>query len=83
MTLTGISILKSWPLVKLFNNNTSLLCIILEFIASLKTVTKVEILPYHNLGKFKWEELNVPYEFENVKVPTNDDVKKAKEILGI
>ena len=50
---------------------------------SLKTVTKVEILPYHNLGKFKWEELNVPYEFENVKVPTNDDVKKAKEILGI
>ena len=54
-----------------------------EFIASLKTVTKVEILPYHNLGKFKWEELNVPYEFENVKVPTNDEIKKAKEILGI
>lgn len=54
-----------------------------EFIATLKTVTKVEILPYHNLGKFKWEELNVQYEFENVKVPTNGDVKKAKEILGI
>ena len=24
-----------------------------EFIESLKTVTKVEILPYHNLGKIK------------------------------
>ena len=54
-----------------------------EFIESLKTVTKIEILPYHDLGKFKWEELNVPYEFENVKVPTNDEIKKAKEILGI
>ena len=52
-----------------------------EFIESLKTVTKIEILPYHDLGKFKWEELNVPY--ENVKVPTNDEIKKAKEILGI
>lgn len=54
-----------------------------EFINSLKTVKKVEILPYHNLGKFKWDNMNVPYEFENVKVPTNEEVKKAKEILGI
>ena len=46
-------------------------------------LSRLEILPYHNLGKFKWEELNVPYEFENVKVPTNDEIKKAKEILGI
>ena len=26
-----------------------------EFISSLKTVQKVEILPYHDYGKFKWE----------------------------
>lgn len=54
-----------------------------EFIKSLKTVKKVEILPYHNLGKFKWDNLNVQYEFENVKVPTNEEVKKVKKILGI
>ena len=54
-----------------------------EFIDSLETVTRVEILPYHNLGKFKWEEMNIPYEFENVRIPTNEDIRKAKEILGI
>ena len=54
-----------------------------EFINSLKTLKKVEILPYHNLGKFKWDNMNVQYEFENVKVPTNEEIKKAKEILGI
>ena len=33
------------------------LIILKEFIASLKTVNKVELMPYHNLGKFKWESL--------------------------
>lgn len=54
-----------------------------KFIASLKNVEKVEILPYHNLGKFKWEELKVPYELEDVKMPSNEEIARAKEILGI
>lgn len=28
-----------------------------EFLHSLKTVKKVELLPYHSLGKYKWESL--------------------------
>ena len=31
-----------------------------DFISTLKTVEKVEFLPYHNLGKFKWEKLRNP-----------------------
>lgn len=54
-----------------------------EFISSLKTVEKVEPLAYHELGKFKWEELGVPYELENVREATQDDIDRAKEILGI
>ena len=33
-----------------------------DFISTLKTVEKVEILPYHDLGKFKWEKLGCKYE---------------------
>ena len=54
-----------------------------EFISTLKTVEKIELLPYHNLGKFKWEELGFKYEFENIPSPTEEQIKKAKEILGI
>lgn len=54
-----------------------------EFIISLKTVNKVEILPYHDLGKFKWEELGLDYPLKDVKIPTDEEVRKAKEILGI
>ena len=30
-----------------------------EFLSTLSNVNKVEILPYHDLGKFKWENLNL------------------------
>ena len=54
-----------------------------EFISTLKFVEKVEVLPYHDLGKFKWEQLGEVYPLENVRTANNDDVKRAKEILGI
>ncbi len=53
------------------------------FIKSLKTVEKVEILPYHTLGLAKWEDLNIPYPLEGVEIPTEEEVKKAELILDI
>lgn len=54
-----------------------------KFIKSLKTVEKVQILPYHNMGKYKWEKLGVKYELENVRQANQEDVDRAKKILGI
>lgn len=52
-----------------------------DFISSLKTVEKIEILPYHDLGKFKWEQLGCQYPLEGYKTATKEDVEKAKAIL--
>lgn len=52
-----------------------------EFISSLKTVEKIELLKYHNMGKFKWESLGLKYELENVRPATDEDIKRANEIL--
>lgn len=38
-----------------------------DFIASLKTVEKIELFPYHELGKFKWEALGLEYDLENIR----------------
>ena len=54
-----------------------------DFIHSLNSVEKVEILPYHDMGRFKWQELGFKYPLEGVPVATNEDVKRAKKILGI
>ena len=54
-----------------------------DFISSLKTVKKVEILPYHTLGIFKWENLGIKYPLEGYKPPTKEEVEKAEKILHI
>ena len=54
-----------------------------DFISTLKTVDKVEILPYHNMGKYKWEKLGFKYELEGVPEASNKDVERAKRILEI
>ena len=54
-----------------------------SFIDKLNSVKKVELLPYHNMGEYKWKKLGLNYDFKDVKVPTAEEVKNAKEILGI
>lgn len=54
-----------------------------EFISTLKNVEKVELLPYHTLGKYKWEKLGFKYELEDIPQATDEDIKRAKEILKI
>mgnify|MGYP004474204837 CR=1 FL=1 len=54
-----------------------------DFINSLKTVEKIEILPYHSMGKYKWKKLGFKYELENVPEATSKDVERVKSILGI
>ena len=54
-----------------------------DFLSTLSNVQKIEILPYHSIGKYKWTKLGLQYGLENVGDATSDDVKRAKMILGI
>ena len=54
-----------------------------EFIQTLKSVEKVEVLGYHWLGKEKWELLGEKHPLEGVPEASEHDVAKAEEILGI
>lgn len=53
-----------------------------EFIDTLSNVKKVEILPYHAMGEYKWEELGIPYSLKGIEPPTAERIKNAEKILG-
>lgn len=52
-----------------------------KFIQQLHNVKRVEILPYHTLGVYKWKELGIPYELEGVESPDQASIEKARKIL--
>lgn len=54
-----------------------------EFIGTLKTVEKIQILKYHSMGKYKWEKLGLKYSLEGVRDATAEDEEIAKKILQI
>lgn len=52
-----------------------------DFVQSLKTVKRVEVLPYHTFGVFKWEQLGIPYSLKEVNPPTKEEVERANRLL--
>lgn len=50
-----------------------------DFVDTLSNVDRVEILPYHTLGKFKWENLGIPYTLESISPPSAERIENAKQ----
>lgn len=53
------------------------------FLDTLENIQKVEVLPYHSFGAYKWEELGIPYTLSDALPPTKEQVERAEKILGI
>ena len=52
-----------------------------EFIDTLSNVEKIDVLPYHSLGVHKWLGLGLEYPLGDLKGPSQEDLKKAIDIL--
>lgn len=52
-----------------------------DFIAALQNVEKIEVLPYHSMGAFKWKEQGLAYTLDGVLPPDAERVANAERIL--
>lgn len=51
------------------------------FIDTLQNVKRAEVLPYHAMGTYKWEQLGIPYTLKDVSAPSEERVRNAEHIL--
>ena len=52
-----------------------------EFAAGLGNVERVEVLPFHQMGRYKWERLGLDYKLDDVAAPTAELAERACEVL--
>jgi len=48
-----------------------------DFVASLGNVERVDVLPFHQMGRYKWERLNLDYKLNNVQPPAPELVERV------
>ncbi|MDR5638579.1 MULTISPECIES: pyruvate formate-lyase-activating protein [unclassified Thermosynechococcus] len=48
-----------------------------QFVAGLRNVEKVEVLPFHKMGEYKWQQLGLPYELFDTPAASPKDVQRA------
>lgn len=53
-----------------------------RFIGGLDGVEKVEVLPYHRMGVYKWHQLGKAYPLEGVMEPGPEEVARANRLIG-
>lgn len=53
-----------------------------KYLQDFKYLERLEILPYHNLGVYKYQELNMEYRLTGVPSPSLEEINKVEEILN-
>lgn len=52
-----------------------------NFLKKFKCIKKIELLPFHKFGEYKWETLGLDYKLTDVEPPEADKVEEIKQIL--
>lgn len=53
-----------------------------KYLEKYKVIDRVEILPFHKMGEFKWKELGYKYELLETQSPDKESIEKIKNILA-
>jgi pyruvate formate lyase activating enzyme len=52
-----------------------------HFVAGLDNVERVDVLPFHQMGKYKWAKLNIPYTLADVEPPDMKQIDRAVAVF--
>ena len=64
-------------------NNKEDLLKLKNFIKTLSSVQKIELLPFHSMGRFKWKKLGLDYALDGIPDASSAYIANAKKVLEI
>lgn len=70
-------------LVPGFTDTEENLTAIADYAATFPSLDRIELLPFHKMGEFKWEALKREYALKDVQEPTEAEIERAKRLLRI
>ena len=80
-TYPNLEIIVRTPVIPTINDDTGNLTEIAHFLKAIGGVTDYELLPYHNLGMPKYQQLAKQYKLEQLAMPDKEQVKALNEEL--
>ncbi len=75
----GVEIWIRFVLVPGLTDDFNNIELIADYAATLSSVSRVEVLPFHQMGKDKWDNLGMKYELGDTEPPTNEEVERARD----
>jgi pyruvate formate lyase activating enzyme len=78
---SGYEVIARIPLIPKHNMSEENLRSTLNFLIQFDSRVRVDLLPYHSLGAGKYANLGLPYELEDLKPPTIEELTKIKEMF--
>jgi pyruvate formate lyase activating enzyme len=50
---------------------------IARFTVGLGNIERVDVLPFHQMGRYKWKELGIDYKLQDVKPPSTEEIERV------
>lgn len=64
-----------------YTNDQESLRNLAEMLKGYHNIELIDILPYHNMGAYKWESMGLEYPLKDVPLPEKEDIEMAKNIF--
>lgn len=77
----GIPVWIRYVLVPGYTDDPEDLKAAADFIGGLTNVERIDVLPYHSMGEYKWQQMGEKYKLHDVQPPDQKQVEYAKELL--
>lgn len=54
-----------------------------KYVSQFNNIKRVDILPFHQMGGYKWEQVGKVYKLKDTPTPTREEVQKTEEIFKL